>query len=44
MLIKPTEDLRWSDVTPKELYLRRREFIQAAGLALLGSAAGLRRR
>src|SRR5215213_7218796 len=41
MLIKPTEDLRWSDVTPKELYLRRREFIRAAGLGLLGSAAGL---
>jgi methionine sulfoxide reductase catalytic subunit len=41
MLIKPAEDLRWSDVTPKEHYLRRREFIRAAGLGLLGSAAGL---
>ncbi len=41
MLIKPADHLRWSEVTPKELYLRRREFIQAAGLALLGSAAGL---
>ncbi len=41
MLIKPTNDVRWSDVTPKELYLRRREFIRDAGLALLGTAAGL---
>ncbi|HEX8026952.1 MAG TPA: protein-methionine-sulfoxide reductase catalytic subunit MsrP [Vicinamibacterales bacterium] len=31
MLIKKAADLRESDVTPKELYLRRREFIAAAG-------------
>ena len=41
MLIKAAGDLRWSDVTPKPLYLRRREFIQAAGIALVGGAAGL---
>ena len=41
MLIKAAEDLRWSDVTPKSLYLRRREFITAAGAALVGGAAGL---
>ena len=41
MLIKAAGDLRWSDVTPKALYLRRREFIQAAGIALVGGAAGL---
>jgi len=32
MLIKKAQDLRESDVTPKELYLRRREFIAAAGV------------
>ena len=32
MLIKKVADLRESDVTPKELFLRRREFIAAAGI------------
>jgi len=32
MLIKKAPDLRESDVTPKELFLRRREFIAAAGV------------
>jgi sulfoxide reductase catalytic subunit YedY len=32
MLIKKAADLKESDVTPKELYLRRREFIAAAGV------------
>src|SRR5687768_11817477 len=41
MVIKPPNDLRWSDVTPKELYLRRREFIRVAGGGVLGGAAGL---
>ena len=41
MLIKPPEDLRWSDVTPKDLYLRRRDFLRAAGVALAAGAAGL---
>src|SRR5215204_1898054 len=40
MLIKPEQDVRWSEVTPKKLYVRRREFIRNAGLALMG-AAGL---
>src|SRR5262245_55492147 len=31
MLTKKSPDLRESDVTPKELYLRRREFLQVAG-------------
>jgi sulfoxide reductase catalytic subunit YedY len=39
MLLKPAEDLRWTDVTPKQLYLRRREFIQAASMALTGGIA-----
>jgi sulfoxide reductase catalytic subunit YedY len=41
MLIRHAPDLRWSDVTPKATYLRRREFMQAAGAGLLGGAAGL---
>jgi methionine sulfoxide reductase catalytic subunit len=32
MLIKKPADLRESDVTPKELFLKRREFIAAAGI------------
>jgi sulfoxide reductase catalytic subunit YedY len=32
MLIKKAPDLRESDVTPKELFLKRREFIAAAGV------------
>jgi sulfoxide reductase catalytic subunit YedY len=40
MLIKSGPDLRWSDVTPKPLYLRRREFIRAAA-ALAGGVAGV---
>lgn len=38
MLIKKPADLRWSDVTPKNLYLRRREFIKAAGTMAAGAA------
>ena len=32
MLIKKAQDLRESDVTPKELFLKRREFMAAAGI------------
>jgi sulfoxide reductase catalytic subunit YedY len=39
MLIKQAADLRESDVTPHELYLRRRDFIKAAGTAAV--AAGI---
>jgi methionine sulfoxide reductase catalytic subunit len=39
MLIKRAPDLRESDVTPKELYLRRREFLQAAGSAAAAAGA-----
>ena len=39
MLIKKQSDIRESEVTPRELYLRRREFIQAAGASLVGVAA-----
>lgn len=41
MLIKPTPDLRENEVTPHGLYLRRREFIAAAGVAATGLAAGV---
>jgi sulfoxide reductase catalytic subunit YedY len=38
MLIKKPADIRESEVTPKELYLRRREFIRAAGSIAAGAA------
>jgi sulfoxide reductase catalytic subunit YedY len=41
MLIKTAPDLRLSDVTPKALYLRRREFIQGVGGAAVAAAASL---
>ncbi|MEZ5416751.1 MAG: protein-methionine-sulfoxide reductase catalytic subunit MsrP [Vicinamibacterales bacterium] len=41
MLIKPTPDLRESEVTPREFYLRRREFIGTAGAGVAALAAGL---
>ena len=41
MLIKSAPDLRPSDVTPKALYLRRREFIQGVGGAAVATAATL---
>ena len=41
VIIKRAQDLRWSDVTPREHYLRRREFIQAAAVAVAGGVAGL---
>jgi sulfoxide reductase catalytic subunit YedY len=34
MLIKPAADIRSSEITDKKLYLNRREFIRAAGLAV----------
>ena len=40
MLIKKAADLRESDVTPKELYVRRREFIAAAGVTAAAVATG----
>ncbi len=40
MLIKRPSDLQPSEITDRGFYLRRREFIQAAGLAALGAAAG----
>src|ERR1051325_9042612 len=39
MLIRRAPDLRYSDITPKSLYLRRREFLREAAAPALGSAA-----
>jgi sulfoxide reductase catalytic subunit YedY len=40
MLVKKAPDLRSSDITDKKIYLRRREFIQAAAMTTVGAAAG----
>jgi sulfoxide reductase catalytic subunit YedY len=40
MLIKKAPDIRYSEITPKALYLRRREFIQGAAMAAAGALAG----
>ena len=40
MLIKPTPDLRSSDITEERVYLRRREFMRMTGGAALAAAAG----
>jgi sulfoxide reductase catalytic subunit YedY len=41
VLIKRAPEFRASDVTPHALYLRRREFLQAAAAAAAGAAIGL---
>src|SRR5687767_5798166 len=41
MLIKKPSDIRSSEITPKALYVRRREFIQAAAGAAIGAAGAL---
>jgi sulfoxide reductase catalytic subunit YedY len=44
MLIRRAPEIRWSDVTAKKLYIRRREFIRAAaGTAFGVGAFGVRR-
>jgi sulfoxide reductase catalytic subunit YedY len=40
MLVKKASDIRSSEITDKNLYLRRREFIQAAAITAVGAAAG----
>jgi len=42
MLIKRPSDIRPSEITPHGIYLRRREFVSAAGALALGVAAGVR--
>ena len=41
MLIKKSPDIRESEVTPKDLYLRRREFIKAASVTAAAAATGM---
>jgi hypothetical protein len=41
MLIRKAPDLRFSDITPKSLYLHRREFLKAAGIAVGAAAASV---
>jgi methionine sulfoxide reductase catalytic subunit len=41
MLIKKPSDIGSSEITPKALYVRRREFIQAAAGAAIGAAGAL---
>ena len=40
MLIKKAPDIRSSEITPKSVYLRRREFLQASTAALVGAGVG----
>jgi sulfoxide reductase catalytic subunit YedY len=40
MLVKKAPDIPSSEITDKKLYLRRREFIQAATITALGAATG----
>jgi len=41
MLIKKTPDIASSEITPESLYLRRREFLQAAGFASVAAVTGV---
>jgi sulfoxide reductase catalytic subunit YedY len=41
MLISKASDIRSSEITDKKVYMRRREFIRAAGLTAAGAALGV---
>jgi methionine sulfoxide reductase catalytic subunit len=41
MLIGKARDIRYSEITPRSVYLNRREFLQAASAAAVGTAAAL---
>src|SRR5678815_1566767 len=40
MVIKHAPDIRSSEITPKSVYLRRREFLLASGAALVAAGCG----
>jgi sulfoxide reductase catalytic subunit YedY len=40
MLVKKAPDIRSSEITPKSVYLRRREFLQASAAALVSAGLG----
>ena len=44
MLIKKATDIRWSEVTPKSVYLNRRKFLAGMAVAGAATATGLRLR
>ena len=41
MVIKKAPDIRSAEITPQSLYLRRREFMQAAGITAAAALAGI---
>ena len=41
MVIKTAPDIQSSEITPRALYLRRREFLQAAATGAVGAVAGI---
>jgi sulfoxide reductase catalytic subunit YedY len=41
MLIKQRADIAAGEITPKDLYLRRREFIRSTGMAVIAGMAGV---
>src|SRR5215468_7403169 len=41
MLMKKPQGIRWSEITPKSLYLSRRRFLAEAAMAGAGAAIGL---
>jgi sulfoxide reductase catalytic subunit YedY len=41
MIIKQAPDIRSAEITPQSLYLRRREFIQAAGITAAATLVGV---
>ena len=41
MLIKKAEDIRSSEITPKSLYLNRRQFLAGTAIAGAATATGL---
>jgi sulfoxide reductase catalytic subunit YedY len=41
MIIKKAPDIQSAEITPQSLYLRRREFMQAAGITAAAALAGM---
>jgi len=44
MLIKKSEEIRWSEITPKNAYLNRRKFLAVAALSGTAAVGGVRLR
>src|ERR1700687_1644264 len=40
MLVRKSSELKYSEITPKSIYMNRRKFIAATSLAVAGAAAG----